>query len=49
MEKIYLYLVLCGDRVKLEKMKNQQKIDEENELLREKYFKAVNHLKNIYK
>lgn len=22
MEKIYLYLVLCGDRVKLEKMKN---------------------------
>jgi hypothetical protein len=49
MEKIYLYLVLCGDRVKLEKLKNQQKIDDENELLREKYFKAVNNLKNVYK
>jgi hypothetical protein len=25
------------------------KIDEENELLREKYFKSVSHLKNLYK
>jgi hypothetical protein len=38
-EKIYLHVFLCGDKVKLDKMKNQQKIDEENEQLREKYYK----------
>jgi hypothetical protein len=38
-EKIYLHLFLCGDKVKLDKMKNQQKIDEENEQLRESYYK----------
>jgi hypothetical protein len=26
-EKIYLHVFLCGDKVKLDKMKNQQKID----------------------
>lgn len=25
------------------------KLDEENELLREKYFASINHLKNVYK
>jgi hypothetical protein len=35
MEKLYLLLFLCNDRVKLERLKNQQKIDEENEALRE--------------
>lgn len=49
MEKLYLYLFLCGDKYKLEKLKNQLKIDDENELLREKYFKAVSHLKGLYK
>jgi hypothetical protein len=34
-EKVYLVLFLCGDKNKLDKMKNQQKIDEENESLRE--------------
>ena len=42
-------MVLCGDKNKLEKIKRQMKIDEENELLREKYYKAVNNLKKVYK
>jgi hypothetical protein len=49
LEKLYLYLFLCGDKVKLEKIKNQIKVDEENELLREKYFTAVGNLKKMYK
>ncbi len=49
LEKLYLYLFLCGDKIKLEKIKNQIKIDEENELLREKYFGAVGNLKKMYK
>lgn len=49
MEKIYLYLFLCGDRNKLDKLKNQALIDEENENLREKYYTAVNKLKEVYK
>lgn len=49
MEKLYLYLFLCGDKVRLEKIKNQIKVDEENELLREKYFTAVGNLKKMYK
>ena len=44
-----MYLVLCGDKNQLEKIKRQMKIDEENELLREKYFKSVSNLKNLYK
>jgi len=49
MEKVYLYLFLCGDRNKLNKLKNQALIDEENENLREKYYSAVNKLKEVYK
>lgn len=49
LEKLYLYLFLCGDKIKLDKIKNQIKIDEENELLREKYFGAVGNLKKMYK
>jgi hypothetical protein len=49
LEKLYLYLFLCGDRLKLERIKNQIRIDEENELLREKYFGAVGNLKKMYK
>ncbi len=30
-------------------MKRQMKIDEENELLREKYFTSVGNLKKLYK
>lgn len=30
-------------------MKNKQKIDEENEMLREHYFKALGKLKQLYK
>jgi hypothetical protein len=48
-EKFYLYFFLCGDKVKLEKMKHQLKLEEENELLREKYFKSVGRLKELYK
>ncbi len=48
-EKIYLHIFLCGDKVKLDKMKNQQKIDEENEQLREQYFKQLGKLKQLYK
>ena len=48
-EKIYLLLCLCNDRVKLDRMKNKQKIDEENEMLREHYFKALGKLKQLYK
>ncbi|TNV88247.1 hypothetical protein FGO68_gene13755 [Halteria grandinella] len=48
-EKGYLLLCLCGDRVKLEQLKHQQKIDEENEQLREGYFKAIGKLKGLYK
>ena len=48
-EKIYLMLFLCGDKIKLEKMKHQLKLDEENELLREKYFKSISKLKELYK
>jgi hypothetical protein len=49
LEKLYLYLFLCGDRLKLERIKHQIKIDEENELLREKYFATVGNLKKMYK
>jgi hypothetical protein len=49
LEKLYLYLFLCGDKIKLERIKNQIKIDEENELLREKYFGTVGNLKKMYK
>ena len=48
-EKVYLHVFLCGDRMKLEKQKNQQRIDEENENLREQYFKALRKLKDLYK
>jgi len=47
-EKLYLALCLCNNRVKLESMKNKQKIDEENELLREQYYKALSGLKQLY-
>ena len=47
-EKVYLALCLCGDRSTLEKMKNKIAIDEENELLREHYYKAVKGLKQLY-
>ena len=47
-EKPYLMLCLCGDRVALEKQKNKQAIDEENEMLREHYYKAVRNLKTLY-
>jgi len=30
-EKLYLYLFLCGDRNKLERMRHKQRMDEENE------------------
>lgn len=30
-ERVYLAVFLCGDRNKLERLKNKQKIDEENE------------------
>jgi hypothetical protein len=49
LEKLYLYLFLCGDKIKLVRIKNQIKIDEENELLREKYFGTVGNLKKMYK
>jgi hypothetical protein len=48
-EKLYLLLFLCGDKRKLDRMKHQLKLDEENELLREKYFKSVSKLKELYK
>ena len=44
-EKIYLMLFLCGDRNKLEREKQRLKLEEENENLREKYFKSVGNLK----
>lgn len=47
-EKVYLALVLCGNRTKMEQLKNRQRIEEENENLREKYYKAINHLKKLY-
>ena len=47
-EKIYLCLFLCMDRDKLEKQKSKQRIEEENELLREAYFKSINNLKKLY-
>lgn len=48
-EKVYLHVFLCGDRIKLEKEKHQQKIDEENENLREQYYRALRGLKQLYK
>ena len=48
-EKLYLILFLCGDKIRLEKMKHKLKLDEENELLREKYLKSVSKLKDLYK
>lgn len=48
-EKLYLCLFLCMDREKLEKQKQKQRIEEENELLREAYFKSINNLKKLYK
>lgn len=48
-EKLYLMLCLCGDRSKLASLKNKMMIDEESEMLREKYFFLINDLKNVYK
>lgn len=47
-EKPYLMVCLCGDRATLEKQKNKQAVDEENEMLREHYYKAVRNLKALY-
>ena len=48
LEKIYLYVCLCNDRERLEKVKHRMRIAEENEDLREKYFTTVNSLKVLY-
>ena len=48
MEKIYLLLCLCMNRVKLERDKTANRIGEENELLREDYMKCLTVLKEIY-
>eukprot|EP00347_Sterkiella_histriomuscorum_P016469 403353061 len=46
-EKVYLILFLCFDRELLEKHKIQQKIDEENQLLRDQYMKLLSSLKKL--
>ena len=48
MEKLYLICCVCMNRQKLERDKEAVRIAEENELLREDYYKTVNALKKIY-
>ena len=48
MEMIYLVCCVCMNRQKLERDKEAVRIAEENELLREDYFKKINALKKLY-
>ncbi|CDW79966.1 UNKNOWN [Stylonychia lemnae] len=47
-QKIYLCLFLCFDQQQLDKEINQQKVDEEHQLLRDQYMKSINNLKKLY-
>jgi hypothetical protein len=47
-EKIYLTIFLCGNKKRLEEEKRHHAIMEENEILREEYFKYVENLGKLY-
>lgn len=45
--KIYLWLCLCGNSFKLGQLRGQIDIQEENEILREKYVEILNSLEGL--
>eukprot|EP00347_Sterkiella_histriomuscorum_P017716 403348268 len=46
--KLYMILCLCGNRQKLQDELDQHKLAEENEFLREEYFKIIEQIKKVY-
>lgn len=45
---IYIFLCLCGNREKYELVKKLALMDEENELLREKFTEQLRNIKKLY-
>ena len=45
---IYIYVCLCGNRDKYKLVKVKIEINEENEILREKYMESLRKLQNVY-
>ena len=49
MGKIYLYICLCGNKIKFEKEKEMRKIEDENDILQEEFERALENISDLVK
>lgn len=48
MPKLFLWLCLCGNKMKLESKQTKVNLDEENEVLKEELWRSLKGVKNMY-
>ena len=49
MGKMYLYICLCGNKRRFEKEKELRRIEDENDILREEFERALEKVGNLVK